>query len=138
MSMGGDFFALTDDQLARLLRGTLDYGDFLYDGPGERPSECLADFEPLWFELTQVLAAERACGVRQTNLIPEICGYASSQEVVQIAARLAPLNAEVIGQRCRLIGTDAGPAEVWPAVQALAAFYQRAAERGNAVLFRVT
>ena len=74
----------------------------------------------------------------QTNLIPEICGYASSKEVVQIAAQLAPLSAEVIGQRCRQLGTDAGPAEVWLAVQALAAFYQRAAERGDAVLFRVT
>lgn len=138
MSMGGDFFALTDDQLARLLRGSLDYGDFLYDGPGEHPREYLSDHEPLWFELTQVLAAEHACGVRQTHVIPEICGYASSQEVVQVAARLAVLTAEIIAKRCAILGTDAGAAEVWAAVQDVTAFYRRAADHGDAVLFRVT
>lgn len=138
MRMGGDFFALTDDQLARLLRGSLDYGEFLYDGPGEHPRECLSDHEPLWFELTQVLAAERACGVRQTSVIPEICGYASSQDVVQVAARLDALTAEAVARRCAAVATDAGTDEVWAAVQAVTAFYRRAADHGDAVLFRVT
>ena len=69
MSMGGDFYALSDEQLTRLLEGDLAYADFLYDGPGEHPRECFSQYEHLWYELSQVLADEDACGVEQLSLI---------------------------------------------------------------------
>jgi hypothetical protein len=71
MSMGGDFYALSDDQLKRLLAGELAYADFLSKGP----RECLSRFEPLWYELSQVLAEEEGCGREQSQVIPELCSF---------------------------------------------------------------
>ena len=138
MSMGGDFYALKDEQLSRLLQGDLAYGDFLYDGPGEHPRECLSQFEHLWYELSQVLADENACGVEQSDAVPEMCSYSFSRDVSDTAKMMESLNREAIRRRCEGAGVEAPVDDVWEAVQALTAFYRRAADNNDAVLLRVT
>src|SRR5262245_16509353 len=138
MSMGGDFYALTDNQLTSLLEGALEYGKFLYDDTGERPHECLSRYEHLWYELSQVLADEEACGVEQSDAIPEMCGYTFSRDVTSIARMLERLDEAAIRDRCEQTGVDAPYEQIWSAVQDLSAFYRRAADKGNAILFRVT
>lgn len=138
MSMGGDFYAVTDDQLNHLLSGKLDYGDFFYDVGIEQPHECLSAYEHLWFELTQVLALEQACGVEQTDAIPEASGYASASDVPAIAQALAHLDFDTVQARCEELDIESGGDAMWLAVQDIAAFYQRAAHHGDAVIFRVT
>lgn len=138
MSMGGDFYALSDNQLQRLLDGSLEYGEFLYDSPGERPRECLSRFEHLWYELSQVLLDEDACGVEQSAEIPEMSGYSFSEDVSRTASMLESLEVDAIRGRCEAAGVEAPAEDVWQAVQALTAFYRRAADNKDAVLFRVT
>ena len=138
MSMGGDFYALTDAQLRRLLEGDLPYGDFLYDGSSEQPRECLSRFEHLWYELSQVLADENTCGVEQSDAVPEMCGYSFSQDVSQTAKMMEILHEATVRDRCEARGIESNPVEVWEAVQALTGFYHRAADNNDAILFRVT
>ena len=138
MSMGGDFYAMSDDQLTRLLKGDLPYGDFLYDNPGEQPREALTKFEHLWYELSQVLGEEQGCGAAQSEVIPELCSFSTSKEVAETARMLEKLDEAIILERCELAGVEAPPADVWGAVKEVIAFYRRAAENKDAVLFRVT
>ena len=138
MGMGGDFYALTDDQLERLLDGRLAYGRFLHFEGEEFPRECLSDFEHFWFELTQVLAPEDACGAMQGEEIPELCGYSDSEQVARTAARLEALDEAMIRRRCERADIEAPLEEIVQAVHAVIAFYRRAAQRQSAVLFRVT
>ncbi len=138
MSMGGDFYALADAQLLLLLQGELAYGDFLQRGPGEQPRECLSAIEHLWYELTQVLMDEDACGTEQSEAIPEMCGYSFSAAAARTAGLLGALGEDEIRQRCENLGVEAPAEDVCKAVRELTAFYLRAAGHGDAVLFRVT
>lgn len=136
MSAGG-FYALTDDQLKRLLAGELAYAPFLQAGGGEQPRETHADAIAVWYELSQVLQAEAGCGAEQTDRIPTMVGYSDSKQVQATAAQLAGLAEAEIRKRCEDALMEATPDEVVKAVQGLKAFYQRAAANKDAVLFRV-
>lgn len=135
---GGDFYALSDDQLTRLLAGELPYGQFLYNEGSEKPREVYSKAEPLWYELSQVLQPEAACGVEQTDKIPEMVGFSSAKEVQAIAVKLAALADPEILKRCEAAMMEATPDQVVAAVHDLKAFFQRAASNQDAVLFRVT
>lgn len=135
---GGDFYALSDDQLARLLAGELPYAKFLFNEGSEKPREVYSKAEPLWYELSQVLQPEAACGVEQTDKIPEMVGFSSAQEVQAIALKLAALADPEILKRCEAAMMEATPDQVVAAVHDLKAFFQRAASNQDAVLFRVT
>lgn len=137
MSSSGGFYALTDDQLQRLLAGTLPWAPFLQNGPGEQPRETHAEAVAVWYELSQVLQGEAACGAEQTDRIPTMVGYSSSAQVQATAAQLAALADAEIRSRCSSALMEATPDEVVSAVQGLKAFYQRAAANRDAVLFRV-
>ena len=138
MSLGGDFYALTDNQLSRVLDGRLDYSKFLFDElPNEQPRECLGDFEPLWLALCNVLEEEKACGIEQTDQIYLMCSYCFANDVARIAPLLGVLTESVIQERCEQREVEGDPQEVWEAVQALTQFYQRAAQNADAVLLRV-
>jgi hypothetical protein len=139
MSMGteGGFYALSDDQLKRLLAGELAHGPFLQAGGGEQPREAHVDALPVWYELSQVLQAEDACGSEQADSIPSLAAYSWSHQVQDIAARLAALAEPTLRQRCETALMDATPEQVLQAVQGLKAFYQRAAAHKDAVLFRL-
>ena len=137
MGMDGGFYALSDDQLDRLLSGALAYEPFLGAGGGEQPRETHVDALPVWYELSQVLQAEAACGAEQTDKIPTMVGYSRSPQVRDTAARLAALAEAEIRKRCESALMEATPDQVVQAVQGLAAFYQRAAANQDAVLFRV-
>ena len=137
MSSSGGFYALTDDQLQRLLAGTLPWAPFLQKGPGEQPRETHSDAVAVWYELSQVLQGEAACGAEQTDRIPTMVGYSSSAQVQATAAQLAVLADAEIRSRCANALMEATPDEVVSAVQGLKAFYQRAAAHRDAVLFRV-
>lgn len=138
MSMGGDFYAITDGQLARLLDGELPFSRFFHGAGDEQPRECFSQAEHLWHELSQVLIAENACGANVTEEIPEMCGYSSSEDVARTAAMLEQLDAASIEQRCARADLEEMIPEILPAVQGLTAFYRRAADNGDAVLFHVT
>ena len=137
MSTAGGFYALSDDQLKRLLAGELAYAAFLEKGGGEQPREIHSDAIQVWYELSQVLQGEAACGAEQTDKIPTMVGYSSSQQVQSTAARLAGLADAEIRTRCESALMEATPDQVVAAVQGLKAFYQRAAANKDAVLFRV-
>jgi hypothetical protein len=137
MGSGGAFFALSDDQLRRLLAGELAHEAFLGAGGAERPREAHAQAAQVWYELSQVLQAEAACGTEQTDKIPEMVGYSYSQQVQGIATRLAGLPESELRTRCAGALMEASVDDVVTAVQGLTAFYQRAAANQDAVLFRV-
>lgn len=137
MSAEGGFYALTDDQLKRLLGGELAYAPFLQSGGGEQPRELHAEALPVWYELSQVLQGEAACGAEQTDRIPVMVGYSWSQQVQATAAQLAALAEAELRKRCEGALMEATPDQVVHAVQGLKAFYQRAAGHNDAVLFRV-
>ena len=137
MSTAGGFYALSDDRLRRLLAGELAYAPFLQAGGGEQPREMHADAIAVWYELSQVLQAEAACGAEQTDKIPSMVGYSFSREVQSTAARLATLADGDIRKRCESALMEATPDDVLAAVQGLKGFYQRAAANTDAVLFRV-
>lgn len=136
MSAGG-FYALSDDQLKRLLAGELAHAAFLQAGGGEQPRETHADAIAVWYELSQVLQGEAACGAEQTDRIPTMVGFSWSQQVQKTAAQLAGLADAEVRKRCESALMEATPDEVVQAVQGLKAFYQRAAANKDAVLFRV-
>jgi hypothetical protein len=135
---GGNFYALTDDQLKRLLAGELAHAQFLQAGGGEQPREKYAKAEQVWYELSQVLQGEAACGAEQTDKIPEMVGYSYSQQVQATAARLAALGDAEIRTRCEGALMEATPDQVLAVVKDLKDFYQRAATHKDAVLFRVS
>jgi len=137
MSVEGGFYALSDDQLKRLLAGELAYGPFLQSAAGEKPRETHAEAIAVWYELSQVLQAESGCGAEQTDKIPTMVGYSSSQQVQAIAPKLAALADGEVRKRCEGALMEATPDEVVQAVQGLKAFYERAAANKDAVLFRV-
>jgi hypothetical protein len=137
MSVEGGFYALSDDQLARLLAGELAYAPFLQSAAGEKPRETHFEAIAVWYELSQVLQAEAGCGAEQTDKIPTMVGYSSSQQVQATAARLASLADGEVRKRCESALMEATPDQVVQAVQGLKAFYQRAAANKDAVLFRV-
>ena len=137
MSGEGGFYALSDDQLHRLLAGELAYGPFLQCTAAERPRETHAEALAVWYELSQVLQAEAGCGSEQTDRIPTLVGYSTSQQVQATAARLAALADAEVRRRCEGALMEATPDAVVQAVQGLKAFYQRAAANKDAVLFRV-
>jgi hypothetical protein len=137
MAPDGGFYAISDDQLKRLLAGELAYAAFLQKGAGEQPRETHADAIPVWYELSQVLQGEAACGAEQTDKIPTLVGYSSSAQVQATAAKLAALADSEVRTRCEGALMEATPDQVVQAVQGLKAFYQRAAANKDAVLFRV-
>lgn len=137
MGTEGGFYAMSDDQLKRLLAGQIPHAAFLQKGPGEQPRETHVEAIRVWYELSQVLQAEAACGAAQTDTIPSMVGYSFSHEVQSTAARLAALADAEVRTRCEAALMDATPDEVLAAVQQLKAFYQRAASHADAVLFRV-
>ena len=137
MSTAGGFYAMSDDQLKRLLAGELAYAGFLQAGGGEQPRELHAEAVQVWYELSQVLQGEAACGAEQTDKIPTMVGYSFSPQVQATAAKLAGLPDAEIRTRCESALMEATPDQVVAAVQGLKAFYQRAAQNKDAVLFRV-
>ena len=137
MGTEGGFYALSDDQLQRLLGGQLAYGPFLQAGASEKPRETHVDALPVWYELSQVLQAEAGCGAEQTDKIPTMVGYSTSAQVQATATKLAALADAEIRKRCESALMEATPDQVVQAVQGLKAFYQRAAANKDAVLFRV-
>ena len=137
MSAEGGFYALSDDPLKRLLAGELAYAPFLASAAGEKPRETHVDAIAVWYELSQVLQSEAGCGAEQTDRIPTMVGYSSSQQVQATAAKLAALADGEVRKRCESALMEATPEQVVQAVQGLQAFYQRAAANKDAVLFRV-
>lgn len=137
MGTGGHFFALSEDQLRRLLAGELPHAAFLGAGGGEQPRETYSKAAAVWYELSQVLQAEAGCGSEQTDKIPTMVGYSTSAQVQATAAKLATLADAEVRKRCESALMEATPDQVVQAVQGLKAFYQRAAANKDAVLFRV-
>ena len=137
MHNGGYFFALTEDQLRRLLAGELPHAAFLAASGGEQPRETYSNAAGLWYELSQVLQGEAACGAEQTDKIPEMVGYSFADQVRSTAAGLAALAEAELRKRCEGALMEATPEQVLQAVQDLKAFYLRAAANRDAVLFRV-
>lgn len=137
MSMRGEFYAISDDQLTRLLDETLDYAEFFCERIEERPRECYSGCESVWYELTQILMPEDGCGVEQTDVIPEASGYSFSDDVESVAKQLALLDDEEIERRYEDIEASESFESVLEAVKEVMDFYQRAAANKDAIVFRV-
>lgn len=137
MSMCGCFYAITDDQMDNLLDGSLSIDD-LRDDLDKDPARCFSDAEYIWFELTEKFGDISIRGVRSTDRIPEGAGVSYSGDVRLTASELAGLAPETLRQMCEGLTWGEGPEEVVRIANALIAFYQQAAQRGDAVLFRIT
>jgi len=137
MSMGGDFYANSDEQLTRLLDGTLNYDEFFCDEIEDRPRECYSGCEWVWYELTQILMPEDGCGVEITDAIPEALGYSYSGDVESVAEALAMLDDEEIKLRYSKIKAKEPLEDVLRVIKELVVFYQRAAANKDAIVFRV-
>lgn len=138
MSMCGNFFALSDRQLERMLNDVLDYSKFLYNELDEKPAECFSHAEYCWNDVREILTPEDACGMDITDSIPEMSGYSFSSDVKAIAASLERLNESEIKDRHAELSISTDLNTINDIVRGLVEFYQRAARNGNAVLFRVT
>ncbi len=137
-SGGGDFFALSDDQLKRLLAGELDHSQFLQSHSGDKPRERFAEASAVWYELSQVLQAEAACGAEQTTVIPAMAGFSYAGQVQATAGQLAKLAEPDLRKRCEGALMEASADQVIAAIRALTEFYARAAGNKDAILFRVS
>lgn len=136
MSLGGDFYALSDQQLEDLLDGSLGLA-FLYDDLDEQPRECYAKAEDAWYELTQILGPEMNVYSEKTDAIPEASQYSWANETAALAESLAGIDTATIERRYKSeMETDLATIKRY--IKDLVAFYQRAAQNGDAVLFRVT
>lgn len=138
MSLGGDFFALSDEQLRRILEGTIDPDRFFGHDEQEQPSACYAGAELVWFELQQLLSPEDACGRQVTSAIPEMSGYTFASEVPSIADDLGRLDSAILQRRIARLGLEENGAALLQIVGEVTDFYRQAADSGSAVVFRVT
>ncbi|WP_137936768.1 DUF1877 family protein [Chitinivorax sp. B] len=142
MSMGGDFYAMTDNQLDDLLSGELNYSEFLHNELAEAPSDQFTKGEHVWYEITMLLKEESVSGYDHTDAIPEQSGYSYANEVQSIAAELSRLDRETLerrfAERAAGLGTRESFETVYPILTGVIEFFQRAASRQQAVLFRVT
>lgn len=137
MSVGGDFYALSDQQLDRLLFGALNYAAFLANELPEKPSDCFTGAEYCWFDLTQLLS-DRVFGT-PTDLIPEAAGYVYAKQVPAVLqTTLTALDQAEFLSVCEAGEFADDATTLWAATQGLKAFYERAAAQGEAILFRVT
>lgn len=155
MSMGGNFYALSDELLTNMEcasdgepneEGQVEdfYEDCLIpflDGnfPNE-PREVFSGYEWHWYPLTRLLSPEDACGVYH-ELGGDMMGYSFSSDVIGIAAALSQLTEDEIRTRYDQEiehMNDAPVEELIELIQGVTAFYQRAAANRHAVLFRVT
>ena len=138
MSFGGDFFAMTDEQLEGLVDGSLELA-FLYGDLEQKPREVYSDAEYAWYELTQILGSMMMSYSESTDAIPEISQLTWASDVAALASELADLDAatiEALYNDSEEMGCSLE--ELKGYIQGLTAFYQRAANNGDAVLFRVT
>jgi hypothetical protein len=135
--VGGDFYAMSDAQLMRLLDGTVHFGAFLYGEAAEQPRECYSEAAPYWQALLKLLAPEDGCGSEVTDTIPEASGYSYAEDVAFVAAQLAGLSDETLQQRYLEGKIEIDFESLLAAVKGVIDFYQRAAQHGEAVLFRV-
>ena len=141
MSMGGDFYAISNDQLSRLLDETLYYVDFLHGELDEKPNACFSSAEYFWYELTELLDIENVRGLEITKNIPEAAGYSYSNDVKLTFESLTKLSNEVLQQRFERkaeLMKKITFEEMLRLVKGLTDFYQYASNNGNAVLFRIT
>lgn len=137
MSLGGDFYALSDQQLENLLEGSLGL-DFLYGDLEEQPRECYAEAEYAWYELTQMLGAIMSNYSEQTDAIPEMSQYTWAADVPKLAESLARMDEAKIESLYKGDEMQTDLATLKGYIQDVVSFYQRAATNGDAVLFRVT
>lgn len=138
MSLGGNFFAMTDKQLQSLLDGSLEL-DFLYGDLAEKPREVYAQAEWAWLDIIRVVEDDTAGLAEQTNDIPETSQYSWAAQVKKIAPKLAALDDVTFESRYgELDGAETGPEELKKYIDEVVGFFQRAAQHGDAVLFRVT
>lgn len=141
MSMGGNFYAISDDQLVRLLDETLSYVDFLNDMLDEKPKARFSSAEYFWYELTELLDIEKVRGLEITERIPEAAGYSFSNEVKAVFNNLSKLSNDELQQRFEKkvkLMKKITLEEMLRLVKGLTDFYQYASSDGKAVLFRVT
>lgn len=137
MSLGGDFYALSDQQLEDLLDGALGLA-FLYNELEEQPRECYAGAEHAWYELTQILGSIMSDYSEHTDAIPEMSQYTWAHDVPQLAEQLAQIDEAQIENRYNGDELETDLATLKSYIQEVVNFYQRAAKNGDAVLFRVT
>lgn len=155
MSTGGDFYALSDELLRKMVcasdgepneQGLVEdfYEDclipFLDGNISNEPREVFSDYEWHWYPLTTLLSPEEACGMNH-ELGGDMMSYSFSSDVIHIAAALSELTDDEIRTRYDEDieqMNDAPVEELIELIHGVTAFYQRAAANRHAVLFRVT
>lgn len=150
MSLGGDFYAISDEQLHKILDQSIDFFDFYELKPDEGGAAALfTDGEDAWDVLMNFFTDVPVLGVHQTDLIPEAAFYSSAQQVQQIAAQLAQLTQQDLQARFDDADFQAGdyyhgecwleePDELFEVIEALIVFYQDCAAKGYALIYRMT
>ncbi|WP_020396346.1 DUF1877 family protein [Thiolinea disciformis] len=133
-----DFYALTDNQLNALLEGELDYSKFFTAKQDEKPRECFSDVGAAWEDLVALLDDEKAGGKTQTKEIPKMASYNDAKMVKKVAKALAQIDDEELKERYDDLELDVDFKTLKKLTKSLTAFYQRAAQNGDAVLLRIT
>jgi hypothetical protein len=150
MSLGGDFYALSDAQLEQILDGTIDFFDF-YELPAidGGAAALFTEGEDAWDVLRHFFEDIAVLGVHDTDLIPEAAFYSSAQQVQTIAAQLARFTRQDLDARFHEDSFQSGdyyhgecwleePDELFEVIEALIAFYQDCAAKGYALIYRIT
>lgn len=154
MSMGGDFYALSDAQLQQVLTGELDFFDF-YENDARQggPAAVFSEGEDAWdwlrlrFEALDVAIL----GEHHSDMVPELAFYSTAAEVRMIAETLSALEEDQWQSLADLSDLadrdfyhqeywlkDTEPAEVLELLMGLRDFYQQCARQGWALLYRIT
>lgn len=137
MSYGGVFYSLTDDQLQRIIAGSLDGESFLQGSSAEKPADCYSEGELFWYELAKILHTENGCGADITEAVPESGAYSYSEDVQRTADALTRLSKEEVRRRHEQLVTGFSYEAVYKAILGLSFFYKRAQRAGHAMLFNI-
>jgi Domain of unknown function (DUF1877) len=137
MSIRGSFYALTDDQLAALLSGSLDGDAFLGERLHVAPAEKFSGGEAVWCELTKLLDPEDGCGAQGTEVVPEGGAFSNAEEVRRTFTKLSVLPHQELERRYAALETDFSWEQIHEAIRGLIQFYHRAAMAGHAMLFNL-
>ena len=142
MSMGGDFYAMSNKQLEDVLAQEVDWSAFLYGELDEKPRDVYSELNWHWYAMSRIFSAEGLHGSEFAEHIPEITSYAFAHEAGDHIDVLNNLSEDELKQRFDGLDEEERGGltfdELMTYFNSLKEFFKRVNENQNAILFRVT